>query len=128
MKNPENHYLDDLGKLKASLNGYEGVYRGVMFQVDRGKTFAKSFKEFVGNAFNGEGYLENDNLKKYHRDNNTNYIKNRNGVIFSDEYHAKDSGDPQYYLDLIFNAAQRVGLNLNIYGAGLTDGKHNDDK
>ena len=124
-KKPEDHYIDDLGKLKASLNGYGGVYRGVMFQVDRGKTFAKSFKEFVGNAFNGEGYLKSDNLKKYHRDNNTNHIKNRNGIIFSDEYHAKDSGDPQYYLDLIFNASKRVGLDLDIYGAGLTDGKYN---
>ena len=99
-----------------------------MFQVDRGKTFARSFKEFVENAFNGEGYLKGDNLKKYHRDNNTNYIKNRNGVIFSDEYHAKDSGDPQYYLDLIFRASKRIGLDLDIYGAGLTDGKHNSDK
>ena len=36
-----------------------------MFQVDRGKTFAKSFKEFVGNAFQGKGYLESNNLKKY---------------------------------------------------------------
>lgn len=125
-KKPEDHYIDDLGKLKASLNGHDGVYRGVMFQVDRGKTFARSFKEFVGNAFNGEGYLASDNLKKYHRDNNTNHIKNKNGVIFSDEYHAKDSGDPQYYLELIFNAAKRVGLDLNIYGAGLTDGKHNN--
>lgn len=124
-KKPEDHYMDDLGKLKASLNGYGGVYRGVMFQVDRGKTFAKSFKEFVGNAFNGEGYLKSDNLKKYHRDSNTNHIKNRNGIIFSDEYHAKDSGDPQYYLDLIFNASKRVGLDLDIYGAGLTDGKYN---
>ena len=124
-KKPEDHYLDDLGKLKASLNGYGGIYRGVMFQVDRGNTFAKSFKEFVGNAFNGEGYLKGDNLKKYHRDNNTNHIKNKNGIIFSDEYHAKDSGDPQYYLDLIFNASKRVGLDLNIYGAGLTDGKYN---
>lgn len=124
-KKPEDHYIDDLGKLKASLNGYGGVYRGVMFQVDRGKTFAKSFKEFVGNAFNGEGYLKSDNLKKYHRDNNTDHIKNRNGIIFSDEYHAKDSGDPQYYLDLIFNASKRVGLDLDIYGAGLTDGKYN---
>lgn len=124
-KKPEDHYMDDLGKLKTSLNGYGGVYRGVMFQVDRGKTFAKSFKEFVGNAFTGEGYLKSDNLKKYHRDNNTNHIKNRNGIIFSDEYHANDSGDPQYYLDLIFNASKRVGLDLDIYGAGLTDGKYN---
>lgn len=124
-KKPEDHYMDDLGKLKASLNGYGGVYRGVMFQVDRGKTFARSFKEFVGNAFNGEGYLKSDNLKKYHRDNNTNHVKNRDGIIFSDEYHAKDSGDPQYYLDLIFNASKRVGLDLDIYGAGLTDGMYN---
>ena len=75
-KKPEDHYLDDLNKLKSSLNGYGGVYRGVMFQVDRGKTFAKSFKEFVGNAFKGEGYLKSDNLKKYYRENNNNYIKN----------------------------------------------------
>ena len=122
-KKPEDHYLNDLGKLKASLNGYGGLYRGVMFQVDRGKTFAKSFKEFVGNAFHGEGYLANNNLKKYHRDNNTNHIKNKNGIIFSDEYHAKDEGDPQYYLDLIFKASKRVGLDLDIYGAGLKDGK-----
>lgn len=127
-KNPEDHYLDDLRKLKTSLNSYGGVYRGVMFQVDRGKTFAKSFKEFVGNAFNGEGYLENDNLKKYHRDNNVNHVKNKNGIIFSDEYHAKDSGDPQYYLDLIFKASKRIGLDLDIHGAGLTDGKYNSRK
>jgi hypothetical protein len=125
-KKPEDHYLNDLGKLKASLNGYDGLYRGVMFQVDRGKTFAKSFKEFVGNAFRGEGYLNNANLKKYHKDNNLNNIKNKNGIVFNDEYHAKDSGDPQYYLDLIFQAANKVGLDLNIYGAGLNDGKHVD--
>ena len=124
-KKPEDHYLDDLRKLKTSLNGYGGTYRGIMFQVDRGKTFAKSFKEFVGNAFRGEGYLGSANLKKYYRDNNTHYIKNKNGVVFSDEYHAKDSGDPKYYLDLIFNASKKVGLDLDIYGAGLTDGTYN---
>lgn len=124
-KKPEEHYIDDLGKLKASLNGYDGVYRGVMFQVDRGNTFARSFKEFVGNAFSGEGYLKNVNLKKYHRDTNVDHIKNGDGIIFSDEYHAKDSGDPQYYLNLIFNASKRVGLDLDIYGAGLVDGKYN---
>lgn len=123
-KKPEDHYLEDIQKLKASLNGYTGTYRGVMFQVDRGKTFAKSFKEFVGNAFKGEGYLESSNLKKYHRDNNLSYIKNKNGIVFSDEYHAKDSGNPQYYLDLIFKASKRIGLDLNIYGAGLKDGKY----
>ena len=123
-KKPEDHYLDDIQKLKASLDGYAGTYRGVMFQVDRGKTFAKSFKEFVGNAFKGEGYLESVNLKKYHRDANLSHIKNKNGIVFSDEYHAKDSGDPQYYLDLIFKASKRVGLDLDIYGAGLKDGKY----
>jgi len=124
-KKPEDQYLDDLRKLKTSLNGYGGTYRGIMFQVDRGKTFAKSFKEFVSNAFRGEGYLGSANLKKYYRDNNTHYIKNKNGVVFSDEYHAKDSGDPKYYLDLIFNASKKVGLDLDIYGAGLTDGTYN---
>tara|TARA_R110002110_G_scaffold124794_8_gene302359 strand:+ start:9963 stop:11927 length:1965 start_codon:yes stop_codon:yes gene_type:complete len=121
-KKPQDHYSKDIGKLKASLNGYGGVYRGVMFQVDRGRTFAKSFKEFVESAWRGEGYLRSSNLKKYYRDNNTNHIKNKDGIVFSDEYHAKDSGDPQYYLDLIFKASKKVGLDLNIYGAGVTDG------
>jgi len=125
-KKPEDHYLDDIGKLKSSLNGYNGVYRGVMFQVDRGKTFAKSFKEFVGNAFQGKGYLESSNLKKYYRDNNFNHIKNKDGIVFSDEYHAKDSGDPKYYLDLIFEASKKIGLDLDIYGGGLKDGKYNE--
>ncbi len=124
-KKPEDHYVDDIGKLKSSLNGYNGVYRGVMFQVDRGKTFAKSFKEFVGNAFQGKGYLESNNLKKYYRDNNQNHIKNKDGIVFSDEYHAKDSGDPQYYLNLIFEASKKIGLDLDIYGGGLKDGKYN---
>jgi len=123
-KKPEDHYMDDLTNLKASLNGYHGVYRGVMFQVDRGKTFAKSFKEFVGNAFRGEGYLSENSLVKYYRDNNTDNIRNKDGVVFSDEYHAKDAGDPQYYLDLILKASGRVGLDLNIHGGGLTDGEH----
>lgn len=127
-KKPQDHYSKDIGKLKASLNGYGGVYRGVMFQVDRGRTFAKSFKEFVESAWRGEGYLESSNLKKYHKDNNLHHIKNKDGIVFSDEYHAKDSGNPQYYLDLIFNASKKIGLDLNIYGAGLSDGtkRHND--
>jgi hypothetical protein len=124
-KKPQDHYSKDIGKLKASLNGYGGVYRGVMFQVDRGRTFAKSFKEFVESAWRGEGYLESNNLKKYYRDNNIHHIKNRDGIVFSDEYHAKDSGDPQYYLDLIFDASKKIGLNLDIYGAGLTAGRYN---
>ena len=124
-KKPQDHYSKDLANLKASLNGYGGIYRGVMFQVDRGKTFAKSFKEFVGSAFRGEGYLESSNLKKFYRDNNTHHIRNRDGVVFSDEYHAKDAGDPQYYLNLILDASKRIGLDLNIQGAGLSDGKYN---
>ena len=36
----------------------------------------------------------------------------------------RDEGDPKYYLDLIFEAARRVGVDLNIYGAGLEDGKN----
>ena len=125
-KRPEEFYLDDLNNLKASLDGYDGVYRGVMFQVDRGKTFAKSFKEFVGNAFRGEGYLQSDSLKRYYKDNNTANIKNKDGVVFSDEYHAKDSGTPQYYLDLILNASSKIGLDLQNHAGGLTDGKYNN--
>lgn len=123
-KKPEEHYIDDMTNLKASLNGYGGLYRGVMFQVDRGKTFAKSFKEFVNNSFRGEGYLESNSLKKYYRDNNIDNIRNKNGIVFSDEYHAKDSGDPSYYLNLILSAASRVGLDLKTNNGGLTDGKH----
>jgi hypothetical protein len=122
-KKPQDHYSKDLGKLKASLNGYGGIYRGVMFQTDRGRTFAKSFKEFVECAWRGEGYLKNDSLKKYYWENNQHHIKNKNGIVFSDIYHAKDEGDPQYYLDLIFEASKKVGLDLDIYGAGLSDGK-----
>ena len=122
-KRPEDHYLDDLNKLKSNLNGYGGLYRGIMFQVDRGRTFAKSFKEFVECAWQGSGYLKNDNLKKYYWEENRHHIKNKDGVVFSDEYHAQSDGDPQYYLDLLFNASKKVGLDLNIYGAGQTDGK-----
>ncbi len=125
-KKPEDHYVEDIAKLKSSLNRHNGVYRGVMFQVDRGKTFAKSFKEFVGNAFQGKGYLSTNNLKKYYRDNNFNHIKNKDGIVFSDEYHTKDSGDPQYYLNLIFEASKKIGLDLDIYGGGLKDGKYNN--
>ena len=125
-KKPQQAYSSDLGKLKSGLNGYNGVYRGVMFQVDRGRTFSKSFKELIECAWNGEGYLATENLKKYHRDNNNHHIRNKNGIVFSDEYHAKSEADPQYYLDLIFKASKRIGLDLQAKGAGLTDGKYND--
>jgi hypothetical protein len=123
-KKPEDHYMDDLGKLKNKLNGYGGLYRGIMFQVDRGKTFAKSFKEFVGNAFKGTGYLEKENLKKYYYQDNEFNIKNKNGIVFSDEYHAKDSGSAEYYLNLIINASKKIGLDLKAPKGGLTDGKY----
>jgi hypothetical protein len=125
-KIPQNKYEEDLHELKSELNNHRGLYRGIMFQVDRGKTFAKSFKEFVESAWQGTGYLKSENLKKYHRDNNISHIKNKDGVVFSDEYHAQSEGDPQYYLDLLFNASKRVGLDLNIYSAGLSDGKYNN--
>lgn len=125
-KKPQDHYAKDLQKLKAGLNQYGGLYRGVMFQVDRGKTFAKSFKEFVECAWQGTGYLENSNLKKYYWQENKRNIEHKEGVVFSDEYHAKDSGDPQYYLELIMGASRKVGLDLREKGSGLTDGKQND--
>ena len=124
-KKPQDHYSKDLQQLKGGLNGYGGLYRGIMFQVDRGKTFAKSFKEFVESAWQGTGYLENSNLRKYYWQENQRHIKNKNGIVFSDEYHAKDSGDPQYYMDLILKASQKVGINLSARGAGLTDGRYN---
>jgi hypothetical protein len=124
-KKPQDHYAKDLQKLKGGLNGYGGLYRGVMFQVDRGRTFAKSFKEFVECAWQGTGYLEDSNLRKYYWQENKRHIENKDGIVFSDEYHAKDSGDPQYYLKLILDASKKVGLNLQAKGAGLTDGTYN---
>ena len=124
-KAPQPAYKEDLNKLKSNLLRYGGLYRGIMFQVDRGKTFAKSFKEMVECSWNGEGYLDKENLSKYHRDNNLHHIKGKSGIVFSDEYHAKSEGDPQYYLNLLFKASNRIGLNLDIYGGGLTDGKQN---
>ena len=98
-----------------------------MFQVDRGKTFAKSFKEFVESSWNGTGYLEKQNLKKYHRDENGGHIKNKDGIVFSDEYHAKSEGDAAYYLRLIFKASKRIGLDLDIHGGGLVDGQYHEN-
>ena len=63
-KSPEGHYKEDLNKLKSNLNGRKGIYRGIMFQVGE-KNFSRSFKEFVENAWQGQGYLKSDNLKKY---------------------------------------------------------------
>jgi hypothetical protein len=124
-KIPQDKYEEDLNKLKSELNNHRGLYRGIMFQVDRGKTFAKSFKEFVESSWNGTGYLEQQNLKKYHRDENRGHIKNKDGIVFSDEYHAKSEGNAEYYLDLIFEASKRIGLDLDIHGGGLVDGKYN---
>jgi hypothetical protein len=123
-KVPQDHYKKDLHGLKSELNSHHGLYRGIMFQVDRGNTFAKSFKEFVESSWNGIGYLEKENLKKYHRDENLGRIRNKEGIVFSDEYHAKSEGDAQYYLDLIFKASKRIGLDLDIYGGGLVDGTY----
>lgn len=121
-KKPEDHYLDDLKVLHGKLNDHKGIYRGILFQVDRGKTFAKSFKEFVGNAFQGKGYLKNKNLKQYYWEDNQENIRRKKGIVFSDEYHTQDNGDPQYYLNILFEASKKVGLDLDIYGNGLKDG------
>ena len=127
-KIPQDHYKKDLHNLKSELNSHNGLYRGIMFQVDRGKTFAKSFKEFVESSWNGTGYLKEENLKKYHLDDNLFHVKNKDGIVFSDEYHAKAEGSAEYYLDLILNAANKVGIDLNIYGAGLHDGISPENK
>jgi hypothetical protein len=126
-KKPEEHYMDDLKKLRSGLNGYGGLYRGIMFQVDRGKTFAKSFKEFVENAWQGEGYLNGagQNLKQFHWQENGDHIRNRDGIVFSDEYHVDSEGDPNYYMNLIMEASLKVGLDLGRYGGGQEDGIHN---
>ena len=126
-KKPEDNYMDDLKKLRGNLNGYGGLYRGIMFQVDRGRTFAKSFKEFVQNAWQGEGYLNGagESLKPYYWRENTNHIRNRNGIVFSDEYHVNSEGDPAYYMSLIMEASRKVGLDLGKYGGEQEDARHN---
>ena len=97
-----------------------------MFQVDRGTAGpARSFKEFVQNAWQGQGYLSGANLSKYHRDNHRHHIKNHDGIVFSDEYAVKDDADPRYYMDLILEASRRVGLDLQRFGGGVEDGKYN---
>lgn len=121
-RKPESRYLEDLGGLKASLKGHNGLYRGIMLQVDRGNTYAKSFKEFVENSWRGEGYLVNHNLKKYYWEENTHHIDNKDGIIFSDVYHVKDEGTPDYYLNLLFKSAKAVGINLHSQGGGERDG------
>ena len=123
-RSPEDRYLKDLEALKSALGAHTGLYRGIMLQVDRGNTFAKSFKEFVENSWQGRGYLSEHNLKRYYWQENKHHIDNHDGTVFSDVYHVKDDGDPQYYLDLIFEASRKVGIDLNIRGAGLTDGKY----
>ncbi len=121
-RQPESGYLEDLGGLKASLKGHAGLYRGIMLQVGRGNTYAKSFKEFVENSWRGEGYLANHNLKKYYWEENKHHIDNKDGVIFSDVYHVKDEGTPDYYLNLLFKSAKAVGINLHSQGGGERDG------
>jgi hypothetical protein len=126
-RKPEDHYMDDLKDLKKGLNGYGGLYRGIMFQVDRGKTFAKSFKEFVENAWRGDGYLSGagENLKPYYWQENGDNIRNRDGIVFSDEYHVNSEGDPAYYMNLIMEASRKIGLDLGRYGGGQEDGRFN---
>lgn len=126
-RKPEDHYIDDLKELRKGLNGYGGLYRGIMFQVDRGKTFAKSFKEFVENAWRGDGYLSDDgnNLKPYYWQENSDNIRNRDGIVFSDEYHVNSEGDPAYYMNLIMEASRKIGLDLGKYGGGQEDGRYN---
>ena len=126
-RKPEDHYIDDLKVLQKELNGYGGLYRGIMFQVDRGKTFAKSFKEFVGNAWRGDGYLSGSgqNLKPYYWQENGDNIRNRDGIVFSDEYHVNSDGDPAYYMNLIMEASRKVGLDLGRYGGAEEDGRYN---
>jgi hypothetical protein len=126
-RKPEDHYMNDLEELRKGLNGYGGLYRGIMFQVDRGKTFAKSFKEFVENAWRGDGYLsdEGNNLKPYYWQENSDNIRNRDGIVFSDEYHVNSEGDPAYYMNLIMEASRKIGLDLGKYGGGQEDGRYN---
>jgi len=111
---PEAKYLSDLTALRKKLDAHDGLYRGIMFQTDRGRTFAKSFKDFVRCAWRGEGYLAKDghNLRPYYFGDNRGRIFEGTGVVFSDEYHANSEGSPEYYFKLILQATRKVGLDL----------------
>jgi|SaaInl7_100m_RNA_FD_contig_31_2598889_length_2573_multi_8_in_0_out_0_2 hypothetical protein len=125
-KKPEKKYVEDIKALKNGLSGYGGLYRGIMFQVDRGSAGpARSFKEFVQCAWRGTGYLSGTNLSKYHWQDKRHNIENHDGIVFSDEYAVKDDADPQYYLDLILKASRKVGVDLQRYGGGIEDGNYN---
>lgn len=120
-RKPETNYLKDLNALRTKLNAHNGLYRGIMFQVDRGKTYAKSFKDFVRCAWRGEGYLANDghNLRPYYFENNRGRVFEGTRVVFSDEYHANSEGSTEYYFKLILQAARKIGLELNVSASPL---------
>ena len=51
-------------------------------------------------------------LRPYHWSENTNHIRNRSGIVFSDEYHLDSDKDPAYYLARIVESAKKVGLDF----------------
>ena len=128
-RKPKEEYLDDLKVLCEFLDGHNGFYRGIMLQTDRGgKIFAKGYKEFVQNAWQGKGYLSNDktksqqiNLSKYYITNNEDLISSSSGVVFSDGYHIGSTQSQDYFLNLILNKSRELGLDLNILSNGDFD-------
>ena len=44
------------------------------------------------------------NLKPYYWQENSDHIRNRDGIVFSDEYHVNSEGDPAYYIELDYGS------------------------
>jgi hypothetical protein len=68
---------------------------------------------------------QGENLKPYYWQENSDNIRNRDGIVFSDEYHVNSEGDPAYYMNLIMDASRKIGLDLGRYGGGQEDGRYN---
>ena len=64
--------------------------------------------------------------KPYYWQENSDHIRNRDGIVFSDEYHVNSEGDPAYYMNLIMEASRKVGLDLGRYGGSQEDGRYNE--
>ncbi|MDC0156410.1 formylglycine-generating enzyme family protein [Verrucomicrobia bacterium] len=116
-KNPTTAYSSDLRLLQSKLTGRDpdDLYRGIMFQVDRGKTYAGSFKEFVTNAWQGKGYLAGagQSLAQYHFSRNAGHVRNGNGIVFADEYHLKSESTPERILQRVKSVLLKVGIPLD---------------
>ena len=84
-----------------------------MFQVDRGENLCQVFQGIRSECLArrrlfGQAWPKPETLLLEGADN----IRNRDGIVFSDEYHVNSEGDPAYYMNLIMEASRKVVLTL----------------